>query len=137
MTGQVILDTGPLVAALDAGEKHHRWAVEQFKTIRPPLITSEAILTEACHIVRRSDRAVDQIAEYLSSRLIESRCPLSTSPERVFGLIRKFRDVPMSLADASVVALVEQNPDSLVFTMDAHFHVYRQRNRRVIRTIFP
>lgn len=137
MTGQVILDTGPLVAALDAGEWHHRWATEQFKTIKPPLLTSEAVLTEACYIVRQSDRAIGQIADFVSEGLIECRCPLSTAPELVFDLMRKYRDVPMSLADASIVALVEGSPRSKVFTLDSHFHVYRQRSRRVIGTIFP
>jgi len=45
VTRRVILDTGPLVAALDASEAHHGWATMQFKTISPPLITCEAVVT--------------------------------------------------------------------------------------------
>ncbi len=135
MIRHVILDTGPLVAALDASEAHHRWATEQFKTIRLPLITCEAVVTEACHLLRRSERAVAQVGDYLSRGVIECRCALSNDDGRVFDLMRKYRGVPMSLADACLVYLVEITDDSSVFTLDAHFNVYRQLNRRVIPTI--
>jgi len=42
----VILDTGPLVALLDRGEKHHSWAVRQLQMLPLPWITCEAVLTE-------------------------------------------------------------------------------------------
>jgi len=77
------------------------------------------------------------VGAYLSRGVIECRGALSDDGGRVFDLMRKYRDVPMSLADACLVYLVEIVEDSIVFTLDAHFNIYRQLNRRVIPTIAP
>lgn len=137
MTGPVILDTGPLVAALDSSESHHEWVVAQLKTIRTPLVTCEAVIVEACHIVRSSRRAVAEIGQFIAGGMIACWPVLPDASGRVFDLMRKYRDLPMSLADACLVHLVEQQPGSAVLTLDAHFRIYRQRNRRVIRTVGP
>jgi hypothetical protein len=53
------------------------------------------------------------------------------------GLMRQYRDVPMSLADACLVRMSELNTDCEVMTTDRDFLVYRRLNRRVIPLIAP
>jgi predicted nucleic acid-binding protein len=48
---QCLADTGALVALLDRADIHHAWAVECFKTLRPPLITCESVLAETLHLL--------------------------------------------------------------------------------------
>jgi len=48
---RIILDTGPLVAFLNRQDKHHRWALMQWERLQPPLITCEAVLSEACFLL--------------------------------------------------------------------------------------
>ena len=43
----VLADTGALVALLDRSDAWHAWAVGIFKTLQPPVITCQAVLTEA------------------------------------------------------------------------------------------
>jgi len=50
----VLLDTGPWVALLSRNDTHHRWAVEQFRLLPPPLPTCEAVVTETCFLLKRS-----------------------------------------------------------------------------------
>jgi predicted nucleic acid-binding protein len=137
MIRDVILDAGPLVAALDASDVHHAWAVDRLKSVRLPLITCEAVLAEAYHLVRYNDKAIATIGAYLTKGLIESSCPMKSSSQRVLQLMNKYSDVPMSFADACIVSLVEETGGGTVLTTDSDFKVYRQRNRRVIRTIAP
>jgi hypothetical protein len=54
MRKKVLLDTGVLVAFINRREKLHSWAVEQWKMIEPPLLTCEAVITDAC-LVRMSE----------------------------------------------------------------------------------
>jgi predicted nucleic acid-binding protein len=45
----------------------------------------------------------------------------------------KYHDVPMDVADASLVALAESLAETHVFTLDSHFRAYRLRDRRAFR----
>ncbi len=51
--------------------------------------------------------------------------------------MRAYRDLPMSLADASLVAMVEAGAGDRVFTLDEHFRVYRHSGRRVVPVLIP
>jgi hypothetical protein len=50
--------------------------------------------------------------------------------ERVVDLMRKYRDVPMDLADATLVTMAEERGLAIVFTLDRDFHFYRLRGRK-------
>ena len=66
----------------------------------------------------------------VSFRLIEET-------ETIFRLLRKYRDVPMSLADGCLVRMAERRAQGLVFTLDNDFSIYRKNGRQVIPTLGP
>ena len=66
MNKGVILDTGPLVAFLDRTESHHAWACDQFRRFSLPLLTCEAVLTEALFLLRRMPPAQDKLLELIA-----------------------------------------------------------------------
>ena len=137
MIERVILDTGPLVAALDGNERHHAWVSDQLQAIKPPLITNEAVLTEASFLLRKKTAGIHKIQDYLSQGVIEIQFCLKDHFGEVFGLIKKYQNVPMSLADACLVYMSSIIPESHVFTLDGDFRIYRQPNRRMIPSIIP
>jgi hypothetical protein len=55
----------------------------------------------------------------------------------VLDLLDKYADIPMSIADASLVRLTEILPDPLLLTTDSDFKIYRRLGRRVIPTRMP
>lgn len=59
--GVCLLDTGPLASFLASGLRHHEWAVEQWKRLRPPLLTCEPVLTEAAFLLKREGRDTDAL----------------------------------------------------------------------------
>ena len=137
MTSGVILDTGPLVAIIDQDEQHHRWAVSQLKTIAPPLLTCDAVLAEACFLLRKHPTAVNQIERYCSTGVLTIPYSAGDDLESVFALMRKYRDTPMSFANAYLVRMIETGAGRIVFTLDGDFQIYRQKGRRRIDTIAP
>jgi hypothetical protein len=60
--GPGLLDTGPLVSFLAAGLRHHAWAFEQWKLLRPPLLTCDPVLTEAAFLLKREGREADPLS---------------------------------------------------------------------------
>jgi predicted nucleic acid-binding protein len=57
---------------------------------------------------------------------------LSTDVEAVLGLIDKYADVPMSLADACLVRMTERFPSPMILTTDSDFRIYRRHSRQVV-----
>ena len=134
---RVLVDTGPLVAILDASDSFHDWAATNLKAVQPPLITCEAVLSEVCFLLRRKPKALAAILLLLERRILEIRFSLAQEIDPVFGLLTRFKDVPMSLADGCLVRLSELNPECLVFTLDNDFQIYRRHRRQKIPLLIP
>ena len=66
----MLIDTGPIVAVLNAADPHHEWAKEQFGLLPPPLLTCEAIITEAFHIVRRIEGGSEKVLDLVDHGVI-------------------------------------------------------------------
>src|SRR5262245_22444689 len=112
----IVIDTGPLVALLDRRDQHHSWAVDQAKRLPGPFLTSEPVITEACHLTRDLPAGRQAILDMIfrSELLIPFR--LDQEVARVQELIRQYASVPMSLPDACLVRMAEQHPDRTILT---------------------
>ena len=135
----VVVDTGPIVALLDADEAHHDWARGQFDTLAPPLLTCEAVLSETSFLLQRIG-ADPSLPVTLVERGMLRIVPLLNSSDDALAvgrLIRRYRDVPMSFADACLVRLVERTDRASILTLDSDFGIYRQARRRVIPLLAP
>ena len=137
MKQQVILDTGPLVALLDARDRHHRWAVAQWAEVEPPLLTCESVISEACFLLDQTRAGSAAVFEMLVRKVVAVSFRLDEQVEEVQALRMKYRDVPMSVADASLVRMAEQLGRSDILTLDGDFKVYRKHGRFVIPLILP
>lgn len=137
MKRQVILDTGPLVAVLNQRDRYHAWACDRFAEIEPPLATCEAVIVEACHLVREQPRGERLVLDVLRRRAVEIGFALGDEIVPVQQLRTRYADVPMDLADACLVRMAELSSGSAILTLDSDFAVYRMHGRRVIPTISP
>ena len=137
MKGPGLLDTGPLVSFLAAGLKHHAWAVEHWKRLRPPLLTCEPVLTEAAFLLKREGRNADAIFELLERGVIQIALAVQKEQADLRALMDRYRNRPMSLADACLVRLSEIHASGEVFTLDADFRIYRKHGNRVIPVLMP
>jgi predicted nucleic acid-binding protein len=133
----VIVDTGPLVALLNAGDEYHAWARTTLDRIEPPLVTCEPVLTEASHLVRRLAGGPQAVLELVARGVIEVAFRVDAEVPALRALLTKYAAVPMSLADACLVRMVELDPASVVLTLDRDFRVYRHSRRQVVPVLMP
>jgi predicted nucleic acid-binding protein len=133
---RVIIDAGPIYAMLDRREKHYSWAVEQLSHLDQSLLTCDAVLTEAFYLLENA-RGRHQLGTFLSEERIISAFDTQANIARVLDLMNTYHNVPMSFADACLVCMVEDNPGSVLFTLDRDFTIYRQFKRRLIPLIAP
>src|SRR5262249_5000455 len=101
----------------------------------PPWRTCDAALSEAFHLVGGAGQPA--LSELLRRRAVVPAFDLSAELDAVLPLIRKYTNVPMSLADACLVRMTETLADPLLLTTDADFRVYRRHSRQVVPSILP
>ena len=137
MKARVIVDTGPLVALLNRADQAHPWVVQQLRDIAPPMVTCEAVLAEATYLTRNLPGARAALMEMLGEDFLTIGMALADHHSAILAMIRRYADVPMSLADACLVRLAELYPQSLVLTLDSDFLVYRKNGRQAIEVLRP
>jgi len=138
LTPRTLIDAGPLVAYFDRREAHNPWVTTQMSELRPPLITCEAVLTEACFLLgKRNPDGIRRLASWLERGLLLIDFDLSTHWQATFALMQQYADLPMSLADACLVTMIDQGHGDRIFTLDHHFRIYRRKNRRVVPVLMP
>lgn len=135
--GPVLIDTGPLVTFLAAGLKHHAWVREQWERLQPPMLTCEPVLTEAAFLLKREGRETDALFALLELGVIRVGLHMEEEQADLRTLMRRYRDRPMSLADACLVRLAELHEGGRVFTLDTDFEIYRRHGNKVIPVLMP
>ncbi len=134
---EIIADTGPLVAYLDRSDKDHAWAKDNFIQITRPLLTCEAVIAEALFLLRRGGIDPDGLLHLIQRGLLIPTFRLSDEIATIQQLMKTYRNIPMSLADACLVRMSELHENSKVMTLDSDFVVYRKSRRKVIPLLIP
>jgi predicted nucleic acid-binding protein len=132
-----IVDTGPLVAFFDQAERHHRWVVERIGELDAPLLVCEAVLAEAMYLLARHAKARDLVLELIENGALSLAFRIEDHVALLRKLLRKYRDTPMSLADACIVRMSEIYERHAVLTLDSDFLVYRKHGRTPLALIHP
>jgi predicted nucleic acid-binding protein len=137
VTEAVLVDTGPIVAFLNSRDRYHEWSKETFAGIEAPVLSCEAVLSEACFLLRSARGGGEAVLKLVERGLV--RLPFHLGPETgpIRRLLSRYSSVPMSLADACLVRMSEQVSDSVLLTLDRDFRVYRKHGRNVIPTRMP
>lgn len=134
----ILADTGYWVALLDRDDRHHARAVEVTGSLNEQLVVTWPVLAEAAHFlgVRLGARAVQRLFElgergaYRIHHIGESHL----APIR--ALLKKYADLPMDLADASLVLLAEQTGEGRILSTDERdFRAYRFKGRKPFRNL--
>jgi predicted nucleic acid-binding protein len=125
------------VSFLAAGGQHHAWAVEQWKQCAAPLLTCEPVLTEAAFLLKRNGGDADALFALLERRVIRIGLAVEEHQSDLRALMRRYRNRPMSLADACLVRLSEMHDGAEVLTLDNDFRIYRRHGNKVIPVRMP
>ncbi|MBC6419295.1 MAG: PIN domain-containing protein [Prochloron sp. SP5CPC1] len=137
MLQKVIVDTGVLVALINRRDHHHVWVTQQLTRIAPPLLTCEAVISETWFLLQRVKNGRETLLQLLNDRQIRVQFALEVELTRVVALLTRYKSVPMSLADGELVRMAELYPESLVFTLDSDFQIYRKNRDLPIPLISP
>jgi uncharacterized protein len=132
-----IVDTGPLVAFFDRSERYHKWVTGRVEELDAPLLVCEPVLAEAMYLLSPFPKAQDLLFGLLEEGALKLAFHVEEHVAALRALRAKYRDIPMSLADACVVRMSEVHARHAVLTLDSDFSVYRKNGRMPIPLIRP
>jgi hypothetical protein len=136
MPGELILDTGALVSLLDRSQTLHQDCTRFLEKWRGTIVSTEAVLTEAAHLLGRMKGGKEACLDFFISggaHLVPSD---EATLRRCRKLLEQYSDLPMDYADSTLVALAEELGTNLVFTTDRRdFSVYRLGGKRHFRVL--
>ena len=135
MASNALVDSSFLVAFLNERDTAHAWAVIQATHFPPPWKTCEAVLSESFYLLGAPGMSV--LAELLQARAVLCEFEVASQLDDVLALMKKYRSVPMSFADACLVRMTEILTNPTVLTINSDFHIYRRHGRQVIPCVTP
>lgn len=129
-----LLDTGPLVAYLDAKDPSHAESAAALDEFAGMLCTTSAVITEAMHFVAPRANGPELLSKFVDAsgmHVYDLSQPAALLEAAV--LMRKYVDTPMDYADATLVLLAEHLNVSYVATLDRRgFSTFRTRDSRAL-----
>jgi predicted nucleic acid-binding protein len=122
----ILVDAGPLIALIHEDDNEHRRCREAFAAMNESLGTVWPAVAEAMHLLSFSSQAREALWEMIEMGAVEM-LPLGIDDiARMKELMRKYRDLPMDLADAALVRVAERERLRRIFTLDRRdFQIYR------------
>ena len=131
----VLLDTGPLVALLSADDAEHMRAEQLFSACLPPFRCCEAVVAEACFLMRKVHPAGPaEVLALARKGVFEMGLSLDDHWTETEALLKKYADRPISLADACLIRCAEIHQEPRILTFDTDFDIYRWgRNKKFQR----
>ena len=101
------------------------------------MLVCEPVLAETMFLLARLPKAQDAVFELLENGALRIGFSVAEHVSELHALHRKYRDRPMSLADACIVRMAELNERHAVFTLDSDFAIYRKHGREPLALIHP
>ena len=132
-----ILDTGPWVALIDRSESRHTECVQWLKKFSGRLYSTEAVLTEVIYILNFSIKAQCAALDFVLKSVVEIVPSSTDSLKKTKNLIKKYADLPMDFADATIVCLATETGMQNIATFDKKdFTIYKLPKKKSF-TILP
>jgi predicted nucleic acid-binding protein len=134
----IIADTGFFLAVANRRDRHHALAAGCLRKLGEQLVTTWPVMTETCHLLQAHIGVDAEIAFVRGARdgAFEIRAVGAGQLDRVYELMEIYRDLPMDLADASLVILAEELGSGRILTTDQRdFRTYRWKNRKPFKNL--
>jgi predicted nucleic acid-binding protein len=130
-----LVDAGPLIGFLDRDDQWHEWSLRTLEVLDEPLATTETVVAEVCHKLRKLRPALGVISRLVAEERLLLMPAFAGQPQRVGELLAKYQE--MDAGDATLVVLSELFPRAKLITLDQDFRRYRRHRNQAIPLVMP
>ncbi|MFI7038231.1 type II toxin-antitoxin system VapC family toxin [Microbispora rosea] len=126
----IVIDSGPLIAALNIRDRYHEACARLLQTHPEPLLVPATVVTKVCQLVEKRQGSKAEAAFLRSFGSGLTLVELADRDlQRMSTLVETYASLPLGAVDASVVAVAERLGITEVATLDRrHFTVVRPQH---------
>ena len=136
MLNSILVDAGPLIALFDSSEKHHRGIRAFLKKNPYRYVSTIAVFTEVSHMLDFNTAAQHDFYEWVMYKGVFISDINQNDMYRLVELTNKYADVPMDLADATLVITAEKTGIHEIISLDRDFNIYRLPGKELIQNVY-
>jgi len=130
-----LIDAGPFIALFDKDDKYHEKVKDFLKKFHGHLTTTWPVLTEVCHLLDFNVNVQIDFLKWIQRKAIMIHELEDQHLSRIIELTEKYSDVPMDLADASLMVVAETEKITHIITIDSDYHIYRTSKKVKLKNL--
>ena len=131
-----LIDAGPIIALFNKNDKYHKKIKNFLKKYKGKLTSSWPVVTEASHMLDFNVQTQIDFSTWIQLGGVNIEAIENEDIGRIIELSMKYSNLPMDLADASLVVLSEKLKIKKIITIDSDYYIYRTIKKEMIENIF-
>ena len=131
----IIVDAGPLIALFDQDDKYHNSVIKFLKQFHGNLISTWPVITEVSHLLSFNINVQIDFLEWLKREAIKIINLEFEHLDRIIQLSKKYSDVPMDLADSSLIVVAELTGINDIISIDNDYYIYRTKSKKALNNL--
>jgi len=134
---RTLADASFFVGLYNSRERAHRRCFEAYQKVAGPVVTCEACIAEALHLLGHANAAVQGMLASIVQGALEVPFHLEGNATGIADVMRKYKDTPVDFADACLIHMADELNTGDILTLDSDFKHYRWRRNRSFRLLIP
>lgn len=131
----ILIDAGPIIALFNKNDKYHHKVLSYLKGYIGRLFCTWPVITEVSHMLRFSLEAQIDFLKWVRAGALEISPIELADIERIIQLADKYSNVPMDLADASLIVIAEKLKIQEILTIDSDYYIYRTAHKEMLSNV--
>ncbi len=132
MREKLLIDAGPLIALFDKNDQFHKSAIQCIQRLDETPVTTWPVITEVSHMLDFHHKAQIGFLEWITIGGLEIYPLDKHDLPRMIELIENYNNVPMDVADASLLVASEHLGTTRILSIDSDFQIFRNRFRNML-----
>lgn len=131
-----LIDAGPLIALFNKKDNYHSEIINFLKKNHAVYWTTWPVLTETSHMLDFSQKAQMNLLEWINRGGVQLVNLSEKHVSQIISYSQKFTDVPMDLADASLMVASDIIQSNKIVSIDSDFYIYRNIRNNYLTNVF-
>ncbi|MCW7488535.1 type II toxin-antitoxin system VapC family toxin [Leptospira meyeri] len=136
MKNVALIDSGPIIALFNSKDKFHKPTLKFFKSYTGELISTWPVVTEVVYILSFSVHAQSDFLEWIERGSIQIIDLNLEDLKYIKNRMKKYSDLPMDLADASLMCISEKKGIERIISIDSDFSIYKNLKGKYLQNLF-